>query len=91
MSPLALPFLVVTLLVSVVTVAAYALDKRRARRGGRRLREQTLQGLAAAGGWPGALLARRLFRHKTRKRAFTLGLFAISLAHLALWAFLLTR
>ena len=86
---LAFPFLLLTLLVSLVTFLAYGLDKRRARRGGRRIPERTLQGLAAAGGWPGALLGRRLFRHKTRKRAFTLGLWAIAVGHLVLWMLLL--
>lgn len=90
-SPLALPFLILTLLVSVVTFAAYGIDKRRARRGARRIPERTLQGLAAAGGWVGALAGRRVFHHKTRKRTFSLGLYAIAAMHVVLWAYLLTR
>ena len=89
MTNLALPYLVVTLTLSVVTFAAYGLDKHRARHGERRRRESVLQGLAAAGGWPGALLGRKVFRHKTRKRAFSVGLYAISLGHVVLWTLLL--
>lgn len=85
MSEWVLPFLILTLAMSAVAFVAYGFDKRRARRGGRRVPERTLQGLAAAGGWPGALAGRRFFRHKTRKRAFSLGLYAITALHLALW------
>lgn len=79
------------LLVSAVTFVAYGLDKRRAVRGGDRIPERTLQTLALLGGWPGALLGRKHFRHKTRKRAFSATLYAIALLHIALWAWLLLR
>lgn len=55
---------------SVVAFAAYGLDKRAARRGTWRVSEQTLLLLGLVGGWPGALVAQQLFRHKTRKRTF---------------------
>jgi uncharacterized membrane protein YsdA (DUF1294 family) len=77
------------LALSLVTFGVYGFDKRRARRGGRRVRERTLQGLALVGGWPGALLGRRTFHHKTLKRGFTAVLYAIALLHVAAWAYLL--
>ena len=55
---------------SVASVLAYALDKFKARRGSWRISEASLHGLALVGGWPGAALAQRWFRHKTAKRAF---------------------
>lgn len=57
-------------LLSLATACAYGLDKRAARAGHRRTPERVLQLLALAGGWPGALIAQRLLRHKTRKTTF---------------------
>jgi uncharacterized membrane protein YsdA (DUF1294 family) len=34
------------------------------------VRESTLHWLALVGGWPGAMLAQRAFRHKTHKKSF---------------------
>ncbi len=74
------------LALSGITFGVYGFDKRRARRGGRRVRERTLHLLALLGGWPGALLGRRHFHHKTLKRGFSAVLYATVLLHLALWA-----
>ena len=59
--------------VNLFLFVLMALDKRRARRGGWRVPEKTLFWLAAMGGSLGGLLAMRLFRHKTKKPAFTVG------------------
>jgi len=56
--------------MSVLAFALYGLDKWAARREGQRTPEKTLQLLALFGGWPGALLAQQLFRHKSSKRPF---------------------
>ena len=56
--------------LSIVLFALYGLDKAAARRGGRRVPEVTLHLIAVAGGWPGALAAQRVFRHKTVKQPF---------------------
>lgn len=58
--------------VSAVTFVAYVADKRAARRGGRRTPETRLHLLSLAGGWPGALLAQQVARHKTAKASFRL-------------------
>ena len=56
--------------LSLATFIVYAGDKRAARLGQWRVAENTLHGLALAGGWPGALLAQHLLRHKTSKPDF---------------------
>lgn len=48
----------------------YAVDKASAVRGRWRVRESTLILLGLIGGWPGAVIAQQLFRHKTRKASF---------------------
>ncbi|MFZ0487472.1 MAG: cold shock and DUF1294 domain-containing protein [Arenicellales bacterium] len=55
---------------SVVAFVAYALDKSAARNDRWRTQESTLHLFALVGGWPGALAAQRLLRHKSRKRSF---------------------
>lgn len=61
---------ILLLLLNAVTILQFWDDKRRALAGAWRVPESTLLGLAAIGGGPGALLACRLFRHKTRKQPF---------------------
>jgi len=55
---------------SVVTYCVYAIDKSAARQGASRTPETTLHLLAVAGGWPGALLAQQILRHKSAKCEF---------------------
>ncbi|WP_417392524.1 DUF1294 domain-containing protein [Gimesia sp.] len=64
--------LIVYFAASFVTFFAYAWDKSAARRGKWRTTESNLHVLALAGGWPGALAAQRLLRHKSSKRNFLL-------------------
>jgi uncharacterized membrane protein YsdA (DUF1294 family) len=60
----------ISLAMSVVTFVAYARDKSAAQRGARRTPEFVLHFLGALGGWPGAFVAQRILRHKTRKLVF---------------------
>jgi uncharacterized membrane protein YsdA (DUF1294 family) len=53
-----------------LTFALFGLDKSRAVQGGWRIPERTLLMIAFLGGWPGAKVAQRGFRHKTRKQPF---------------------
>ncbi len=57
-------------IMSGLTFWAYARDKRAAQRGEWRTSERTLLTLGLLNGWPGALLAQQLLRHKSSKTSF---------------------
>ena len=77
--------------MSVVAFVAYGIDKRRAARGERRIPEARLHGIELLGGWPGALLGARVFRHKTRKGSYRIVRGLIVVAHLVAWGWFLGR
>ena len=56
--------------LNAVSFALFGIDKRRARRGARRIPEATLLLSALVSGTVGAWLGMQVFRHKTRKRSF---------------------
>jgi uncharacterized membrane protein YsdA (DUF1294 family)/cold shock CspA family protein len=58
------------LLSSTLAFVAYTLDKSAARNDRWRTQESTLHFVALIGGWPGALVAQRLLRHKSKKASF---------------------
>ena len=58
------------LTASVAAFVMYAFDKSAARRDKWRIQENTLHLLALVGGWPGALVAQKLLRHKSSKTSF---------------------
>ena len=64
------PIIFVYLVLSGIAYVAYGADKGAAKAGNRRTPENTLHLLALLGGWPGALMAQRCFRHKSVKTAF---------------------
>lgn len=66
------------LLVNARTAHLFWQDKRYAREGHRRVPESSLLMMAAIGGTPGALVARQMFRHKTRKQPFSIYLWLIA-------------
>lgn len=70
MGRLPIPVLPIYLVASIVAFLAYALDKSAAQQNGWRTQESTLHLLAFFGGWPGALAAQRLLRHKSAKASF---------------------
>ncbi|MBI4321133.1 MAG: DUF1294 domain-containing protein [Chloroflexi bacterium] len=75
--------------INVVTVAAYWLDKQRARHRWYRLRESHLLALAFVGGSPGAILGMWSFHHKTSKRQFRRSIYLIVFLQatlIVLWA-----
>jgi uncharacterized membrane protein YsdA (DUF1294 family)/cold shock CspA family protein len=59
--------------MSLITYGFYAGDKTAAQNAGWRTQESTLHLMSLAGGWPGALIAQVILRHKTRKPSFLIG------------------
>lgn len=80
--------LVLYAVASLVTFFAYAIDKRAAIRGSRRTPERSLHLLELIGGWPGALIAQRVLRHKTRDARFRLLFWLIVAFHAFSWAWI---
>lgn len=76
--------------LSMASFIVYALDKRAAARGDRRVAENRLHLLSLAGGWPGALLARQTLRHKNRKASFLRIYWATVVLNLAGFALVFT-
>ena len=59
--------------LSLLAFLVYAFDKSAAVSGRWRTAEKTLHVLSLAGGWPGALLAQQLLRHKSSKPSFVVA------------------
>ena len=75
-------------IASVATFAVYAADKAAARGGRRRTPESMLHLLAFVGGWPGALLAQALLRHKSAKVPFRVAFWCTVAGNAAVALFL---
>lgn len=88
--PHGLALLGVYALLSIITFAVYGQDKSAAERGRWRTPESTLHLLSLAGGWPGALVGQRVFRHKTRKQPFRTVFWLTVVANVAAVAWLLS-
>ncbi|WP_439509675.1 DUF1294 domain-containing protein [Marinimicrobium koreense] len=67
-TPLAASILLAAL--SLASYALYAKDKTAAQTNRWRISERTLHTAALLGGWPGALIAQKRLRHKTKKASF---------------------
>jgi len=62
-----------SVLINLVTMMAYASDKKAAKKGDWRVPEIQLHLLELLGGSPGAFLSQKLFHHKTKKKSFQLS------------------
>jgi uncharacterized membrane protein YsdA (DUF1294 family)/cold shock CspA family protein len=71
------------LVMSVAAWVVYRIDKKAAVNGVSRIPENTLHVLELLGGWPGAFLAQRVFRHKSAKVRYRVVFWAIVFLHQA--------
>src|SRR5436305_9466452 len=79
-------YLILVVVMSLASFVAYWLDKRRAAKERRRIPERTLHLMALLGGWPGALMGQRQFRHKTQKLSFRIVFWLTVLLHVGIVA-----
>ena len=70
------------LIINAVSFLFMLIDKRRAVKKAWRIPEATLLGIASIGGSLGAVLAMRLFRHKTLHPKFAIGLPVLLAIHI---------
>lgn len=68
---------------SAVCFGAYAADKSAARSGGWRVPESNLLLLGLVGGWPAAIVAQQLLRHKSSKTSFLSAFWATVVLNVA--------
>ena len=79
-----MPYIIIyEVLVSLIAVVLTVRDKRAARSGSRRVRENTLLLVSAAGGSVAMLLTMRLIRHKTKHIKFMAGIPLIIILQIA--------
>lgn len=70
-------------MASLLTFIAYGIDKQAAGKDRRRIPENRLHLFEVLGGWPGALLAQQVFRHKTRKVSYQVVFWLAVLVNIA--------
>jgi len=75
---------------SLITFVLYAIDKSAARRNAWRISEDKLHFFALVGGWPGALIAQQILRHKTKKVSFRSVFWVTVVVNIGLVAWFLT-
>ncbi len=78
-----LAYFALMLIASLIAFGMYGWDKWQAKRKGWRVPENTLHIWALLGGWPGALLGQKSFRHKTSKPSFRIVFWATVVVHVA--------
>lgn len=80
---------ILLLLLNLIALGAFAIDKYLARKSKRRISEKALLILSALFASPGGLLGMVIFNHKTSKYKFRLGLPVLLLAHAAVFYWLI--
>lgn len=80
-------FMYYLLIANLVTWILYGVDKRKAIKGAWRIPEKTLILSAVIGGSVGALAGMMMFRHKTRKAKFMVGVPVIFVVQCIVLAF----
>lgn len=72
------------IIINIIGILAMFLDKQKAKKGTWRIKESTLMMITALGGGIGTLTGMYLFRHKTKKLKFVIGIPVILIAEILL-------
>lgn len=77
-------------LINLIAFILMGLDKQKAKRGKWRIPEKTLWFSAVIGGAFGSIIGMQLFRHKTKHKAFTIGMPLVIMLHITIliWFYL---
>ncbi|MCI8361618.1 MAG: DUF1294 domain-containing protein [Clostridia bacterium] len=73
------------LIINVIAFLAMWIDKRKAEKGKWRISETTLLLLGVLGGSIGSMIGMYTFRHKTKKKRFTIGMPAILIIEIIIY------
>jgi uncharacterized membrane protein YsdA (DUF1294 family)/cold shock CspA family protein len=77
-------------IMSLIAFLAYAFDKSAAMNNRWRIQESTLHLFGLLGGWPGALVAQKMFRHKSKKSEFQITFWFTVLLNLCVLGWFIT-
>ena len=83
--------LIYLVIINVVTFLMFGIDKWKAKKSKRRIRETALLGQAVLGGSIGAWLGMKVWHHKTLHKKFRYGIPAIIIIQLAIIVYILYR
>jgi len=76
--------------INLVAIIAYGIDKRAAKKGLWRVPEIRLHTLELLGGWIGAFVAQKIFRHKTKKKSYQAMFWLMLVFQIAIIYYILT-
>lgn len=79
------------IIINLAGFLAMAIDKRRAKKGEWRIKEGTLFLITLLGGGIGTISGMYIFRHKTKKLKFTIGLPTIFITEIVLMIYFLVK
>ena len=78
-------FIIYLIIINIITFLAMWIDKTKAKKGKWRISEPTLLGLGVLGGSIGGMIGMYTFRHKTKKKRFTIGMPAILIVEILIY------
>lgn len=76
------------LIINIITFILFGIDKYKAIKNKWRIKEATLLGMSFIGGALGGMFGMYVFRHKTKKFYFFLGIPFMMILHVALFIYL---